>query len=116
MSFWDFDERIRAYNQIITFHSNEEKECAKKGEIEWRDYHLMKRDETIRFKRILEEQEEPKEKKVKVEVDNTRFYSNILTNSRLILILIFNHSIQILDFSYKFLDFFRLFVVFWVFL
>ena len=68
MSFWDLGERIRAYDQIITFHSNEEKECAKKGQNEWRDYHLMKANETIKFKRLLEDQynqEQPDAKKTR---------------------------------------------------
>ena len=56
MQFLDCDERIKIYDRIIEFHSNEEKECAMKGNIEWRDYHILKMNESIRFKkRMLEE-------------------------------------------------------------
>ncbi len=68
MSNFDIGERIRAYDQIITFHSNEEKECAKKGQIEWSNYHSMKLNETTKFKRMLEDQyshEQPDAKKAR---------------------------------------------------
>ena len=55
-----YEERIQICDNIIRFHSEEEQKCIKTNQVEWRNYHLMKIEETKRYKKILEDQKNSK--------------------------------------------------------